>query len=128
MTSETNHSKQGESLIFLGFTLFLLGLTVGLFVQNMSNPRMALSAHLEGIMNGIFLAILGLVWPRAALSPALQKLTFWLPVYGAFANLFAVVVAAATGAGKMMPLGAAKKGHNSSKALLTSCLPHWLWQ
>ena len=50
---ETNtQTKQADNLIFLGLILFLLGLIIGLFVQNMANPRMALSAHLEAVMNG----------------------------------------------------------------------------
>ncbi len=44
-------NKQANMLIFLGLVLFLLALLIGLFVQNMANPRMALSAHLEGVMN-----------------------------------------------------------------------------
>ena len=59
MVSNTQ-TKQAEKLIFLGLILFLVGLSVGLMVQNMANPRMALSAHLEGVMNGMFLVILGL--------------------------------------------------------------------
>jgi len=53
--------KQADRLIFLGLLLFFLGLLAGLFVQNMANPRMALSAHLEGVMNGMFLVLLGLI-------------------------------------------------------------------
>lgn len=61
MVSNTQ-TKQAEKLIFLGLTLFLAGLSVGLFVQNIANPRMALSAHLEGVMNGMFLVIIGVIW------------------------------------------------------------------
>lgn len=50
----TAQNEQGNMLIFLGLLLFLLALIIGLFVQNMTNPRMALSAHLEGVMNGMF--------------------------------------------------------------------------
>ena len=33
----------------------LSGFITGLFVQHMANPRMGLSAHLEGVMNGMLL-------------------------------------------------------------------------
>jgi len=59
-----SQAKQANRLIFLGLMLFLLGLTVGLFVQNMKNPRVTLSAHLQGVMNGMFLMIPGLIWKR----------------------------------------------------------------
>ncbi|MBO9591408.1 MAG: hypothetical protein J7599_00780 [Niabella sp.] len=102
--------KQSGKLIFLGLLLFLLGLIIGLFVHNMANPRMALSAHLEGVMNGIFLMVLGLIWKRILLSKRALAITFWLAVYGTFANLVAVIIAAITGSGKMMPLAGGKEG------------------
>lgn len=94
---------QANKLIFLGLILFLLGLVIGLFVHNMTNPRMALSAHLEGVMNGMFLILLGLLWKQLVLSKTWLTITFWLTVYGTFANLLAVIIAAITGFGKMMP-------------------------
>lgn len=102
--------KQAEKLIFLGLILFLVGLSVGMIVQNMANPRMALSAHLEGVMNGMFLVILGLIWKRLVLSKTLLIITFWLAVYGTFANLIAVIIAAVTGFGKMMPIAGGQEG------------------
>ena len=43
-----------------GILLFFLGLVTGLVVPMLANPRMGLSSHLEGLMNGMFLIILGL--------------------------------------------------------------------
>ena len=37
-----------------GMFLFLLGLITGLVEQRFTNIRVGLSAHLEGVMNGIF--------------------------------------------------------------------------
>ena len=103
-------SNQADKLIFLGIFLFLLGLIIGLFVHNMANPRMALSAHLEGVMNGMFLMILGLIWNRLILSKTILNITYRLVVYGTFANLTAVIIAAITGFGKMMPLAGGQEG------------------
>jgi (hydroxyamino)benzene mutase len=107
---QNRQSEQSNKLIFWGLALLLLGLAVGLFVQNMTNPRMALSAHLEGLMNGMFLMLLGLIWQRLVLSAKLLKLTFLLAIYGTFANLLAVIIAAITGFGKMMPIAGGKEG------------------
>ena len=109
MTNNTQ-KRQSEKLIFLGLVLFLVGLLVGLVVHNIANPRMALSAHLEGLMNGMFLVILGLIWKRLVLSETLLKITFWLVVYGTFANLIPVIIAAVTGFGKMMPIAGGQEG------------------
>ena len=115
-------TKQAEKLIFLGLTLFLVGLSVGLIVQNMPNPRMALSAHLEGLMNGMFLVILGLIWKRLVLSKTLLIITFWLVVYGTFANLMAVIIAAITGFGKMMPIAGGQEGTGVIEGLISFLL------
>lgn len=115
-------AKQANRLIFLGLILFLLGLTVGLFVQNMKNPRMALSAHLEGVMNGMFLMVLGLVWKRLVLSKLLLIVTFRLAVYGTFANLIAVITAAITGIGKMMPIAGGQEGAEITDGLISFLL------
>lgn len=50
----------GCLLIRYGVLLFLLGLVAGLAASKLTNPRMRLAGHLEGVMNGIFLATLGL--------------------------------------------------------------------
>jgi hydroxylaminobenzene mutase len=115
-------TMQADRLIFLGLILFLLGLIIGLFVQNMANPRMALSAHLEAVMNGMFLVMLGLIWKRLLLSMKLLILTFWLAVYGTFANLSAVMIAAVTGYGKMMPIAGGKEGTGIAEALISFLL------
>lgn len=119
---KNTQSNQADKLIFLGLVLFLLGLAVGLFVQNMANPRMALSAHLQGVMNGMFLVILGLIWKRLLLALTLLKATFWLVVYGTFANLVAVIIAAVTGLGKMMPIAGGQEGTGVIEGLISFLL------
>ena len=54
-------------LMWHGMFLFLLGLITGLVEQRFTNTRMGLSAHLEGVMNGIFLVALGAIWNRVRL-------------------------------------------------------------
>ena len=115
-------TKQADKLIFLGLLLFLLGLTVGLFVHNTTNPRMALSAHLEGVMNGMFLMILGLIWKRLVLSKTFLIVSYWLVVYGTFANLTAVIIAAITGFGRMMPIAGGKEGSGIAEGLISFLL------
>ncbi|WP_232425614.1 hypothetical protein [Mycobacterium sp. JS623] len=40
----------------------LVGLVTGLNERRFTNMPMALSAHLEGVMNGTFLIALGAIW------------------------------------------------------------------
>ena len=48
--------------------LFLLGLVTGLLIPQLHDPHMGVSAHLEGLLNGIFLAVLGLGWEELRLG------------------------------------------------------------
>ena len=59
MTFSTHSQRR---LIWHGMFLFLLGMLIGFVEGQVSNPRMALAAHLEGLMNGTFLIALGAVW------------------------------------------------------------------
>jgi len=110
MTSIITKKHQSDRLIFLGLLLFFLGLVVGLFIPLMANPRMGLTTHLEGVINGIFLLVLGLIWNKPELSEKWLTISFWLIIYGAFANFVAVLISAITGAGKMMPIAGGMEG------------------
>ncbi|ULQ56960.1 hypothetical protein KJS94_01965 [Flavihumibacter rivuli] len=115
-------SKQSMRLILLGVSLFLMALLVGLFIPLLANPRMGLSTHLEGIMNGLFLGFVGLVWDKVILPAKWLNLSFGLLVYGAFANFIAVLLAALTGAGKMMPIALGKEGGQVEETIISFLL------
>ena len=106
--------SQSNKLIFYGILLFFLGLVVGLLVPIMANPRMGLSSHLEGVMNGMFLVILGLIWHKLELSEKCLNITFWLSIYGTFANWFGILFVGVFNAGKL--LNVAVKGQEGSPA------------
>jgi hydroxylaminobenzene mutase len=97
---------RSHRLLQLGVLLFLLGLIVGFVVPLLTNPRMGLASHLEGVLNGMFLVLLGLLWPRLALGARAAGALFWLAIYGTFANWATTLLAAAWGAGTRMPLAA----------------------
>ena len=112
MMLDPSQSRVSRRLIFLGFLLFFLGLATGLASPLLANPRMGLSSHIEGLMNGMFLVLLGLVWTRLRLSPRSLTFAFWLALYGAFVNWATTLFAAVLGAGgTMMPIASlGKKG------------------
>ena len=106
METASTKTLLSDRLIFLGMLLFLLGLVTGLFVPAFANPRMGLSSHIEGVLNGIFLIVLGLIWHKLALNRKWLKITFWLAVYGTFANWLGILTAAVFNAGKMLNIAA----------------------
>ena len=79
--------------------VFLIALLVGLAVPHFAVPRLGLSAHLIGIMQGLFLMVSGLLWPKLQLTRTMARSAFWLAVYGCFAAWTANVLAAVWGAG-----------------------------
>ncbi len=92
-----------QTLLFrLGLVLFLLGLFTGFAVPALKNPRMALSSHLEGVLNGMFLVLLGLLWSHVHLPSAWGLAAVVLIVYSAYANWLATLLAAAWGAGRRL--------------------------
>jgi (hydroxyamino)benzene mutase len=114
MMSARAQEQSGHRLLQFGIVLFLLGLLTGLVVPAVANPRMALAAHLEGLMNGLFLLALGLIWPRLRLSARTVTVTFWLAIYASLANFVATLLAAVLPAGSaLMPL--AGQGHTGTE-------------
>lgn len=93
-----------RKLIQLGVSLFLVGLLTGFAIPSFAIPRLGLSSHLEGVLNGLFLVALGLIWPRLSMGRGLATATFIAGVYGTFANWFATLLAALWGAAEMMPI------------------------
>jgi (hydroxyamino)benzene mutase len=93
-------------LMWHGMFLFLLGLLTGFAESHFPNVRMGLAAHLEGVMNGIFLLAVGAAWNELRLAPALKAATFWIGLYGAYMNWFFVLLAAIYGTGALSPITA----------------------
>lgn len=107
-------SRHGHRLLQLGVSLVLFALLVGLAMSHFTVPRLALSAHLIGILQGVLLISLGQLWPKLSLSPAVSRVAFWLLVYGCIAALTANLLGAAWGAGNSIVPMAAGSAHGST--------------
>ena len=66
-------STPHRPMMWHGVFLFLIGLVTGTQQRRFTNMRMALSAHLEGVMNGTFLIALGAIWGSVKIPPAVEK-------------------------------------------------------
>lgn len=103
-------AEPNRRLMFHGILLFLLGLVTGLLERRFTNMRMGVSAHLEGVMNGTFLIVLGAIWTEVRLSPPAKTAAFWTALYGTYANWFFTTFGAAFGTAAANPIVAA--GHH----------------
>lgn len=98
-------SQLSHKLVRHGIILFLLGLLTGFVIPVMQNPRMGLSSHLEAVMNGMFLVLLGLIWHKLQLSNNALKWGYILSLFGAYTNWATTLLAGLWGAGaEMMPI------------------------
>jgi hydroxylaminobenzene mutase len=86
--------------------LFLLGLLTGFVEPRFANVRMGLAAHLEGVMNGVFLLALGAAWNQVELARKVKATVFWGVLYGTYMNWVMTLFAAAFGTGALSPITA----------------------
>ena len=110
MLADKSNQIKPRQLMGFGALLFLIGLLSGLAIPAVTNPRMGLSSHLEGVMNGMFLILIGLSWKHLLLSVKIKTLTFWCLIYGSFANWFFILMSAIFGTSEMTPIAGA--GYN----------------
>jgi (hydroxyamino)benzene mutase len=97
-------------LMWHGMFLFLLGLLSGFAEARFANVRMGLAAHLEGVMNGIFLLALGSAWIKLQLSNRMERLAFWATLYGTYVNWLVTTLAAVFGTKALSPLTGTSHG------------------
>jgi (hydroxyamino)benzene mutase len=114
MDTSTFAARQAHRLIQIGFSFFLLAALIGLVVPRFAVPRVALSAHLIGILQGIFFIAVGTAWNRMALSTAMSRTAFWLLIYGGMAALASDLLAGVWGAGNSILPMAAGTAHGTT--------------
>ena len=108
-------------LMWHGMFLFLLGLLTGFAEAKFANVRMGLAAHLEGVMNGIFLLALGSAWTKLQLSRRVERLAFWATLYGTYVNWIVTTLAAVFGTKALSPLtGTSHGGQRWQETMVTA--------
>lgn len=100
-------------LLVSGLFLFLLGLINGAFIQRFKNARMALSAHLTGVQNGMVLLIFGFLWPHITLEPLVLSVSFWFSIFSMYSIWLALFLAAVWGTSRSTPIAGA--GYTATK-------------
>lgn len=116
-------ARQKDRLLQLGALLFLFGLLSGLVTGLMANPRMGLSAHMQGLTNGTFLLAAGAVWDRVNLGPRTKAVAFFALAFGTSVNWLMTQLAALWGTGKMTPIvGAGHEGADWQEIVVSTGL------
>ena len=94
------------SLFRYAFALIMLSLIGAFLIPAMAVPRLGLSAHTIGILSGVLLIAVGVVWPCFQLGPRQSSLLKWSWVYSSYTNWFACLAGAILGVGSMTPIAA----------------------
>ena len=110
-----------RGLMWHGMFLFLIGLLTGFAERHFANMRMALAAHLEGVMNGTFLVALGAIWTEVRLAPTTKTIAYWTVLYGSYINWLVTTLAAVFGTAALSPLtGAGHVGLPWQETMITA--------
>lgn len=107
-------SQHTRQLLFWGMLLFFFGLIQGGLIQTVTNPRMALSAHLAAVQSGMALMIFGLLWRYVQLSAGQLKVALVTGVASMYLIWIALTFASVVGAGGATPIAGA--GFSASPA------------
>lgn len=100
-------NKMKRRLLWHGLLIFLFGLLAGAAVPVLTNPRMGVAAHLGGVLSGIFLIVIGLLWGEIRLSAPAEKAALWLFLYASHTGWLAQFLAALFGTSRSTPIAGA---------------------
>jgi hydroxylaminobenzene mutase len=92
-------------MIWHGLFLFLLGLLTGFVIPALRSPRLGLAAHMEALLNGMFLVLVGgVVWKELKLPDRTAMAVFWMLLFAAYANWVFCFLAAVFGASEILSI------------------------
>jgi len=91
--------QQGQRLLQMGIVFILYSSVEGFVIPHFGSPRVGLSTHTLGALQGVLLLALGLLWPKLSLRAIASRVAFWCLLYSALAILGAYSIAAAWGVG-----------------------------
>src|ERR1700682_4620277 len=92
MSRMSSTETADRRLVWHGMFLFLLELATGF------------AAHLEGVMNGLFLLAIGGVWTEVRLPVRTKAIAYCTALYGTYANWFVTTLAAVFEASSLNPI------------------------
>ena len=117
-------ADQARRLLRFGVLLVLLALLIGLAIPALAVPRLGVAAHVNGVVGGLALIVLGLLWPHLELGRRALMVAFWLAVYSFFVATLMPFLGGAWKAGAtMLPLAAGTaRGTPLQEAILSAGL------
>ena len=96
-----------RKLLSLGFILVFISFLTGAIIPIFKNPHLAVSAHLNAIIGGIILIILGIIFDKLNLTATARKIMTWSWIYAVYMNWLATLLGAIWGTSKLTPVAGA---------------------
>jgi hydroxylaminobenzene mutase len=92
-------TEYAQRMMFHGIVVFMFGLLTGFFLYSgaMVNPQIGVITHLEGVLNGLFLVTLGVIWQRMSLTDRQQWRLMVLALACVYINYFQALWGAVMG-------------------------------
>ncbi len=123
MQAATVDRQPKHARLLNGAILILLGLLSGFVTPAVTNPRMGLSAHVGGVLNGMLLIVLGLAWPHVRLPSRLKRAMTWLLLLSLYGIWGFTLLGAVFGTSQAAPIaGEGFSGERWQEALVTGGL------
>ena len=93
----------------------------GSVLPHFTNPRMGLSAHLEGLTAGMLLVLMGgCVWEYLNLSEKIKKVAYYLGLYASYGTWAGTFLAAILGTSRLTPIaGSGYGGSEGQETVVT---------
>lgn len=111
-----------RNLLSLGFILVFLSFLTGLVIPLVKNPHLAVSAHLNAIIGGIILVIIGLISAALNLSATLRKIMVWSWGYAVYMNWLTTLLGGIWGTSKLTPIAGAGFSGSALQETIVSIL------
>jgi (hydroxyamino)benzene mutase len=96
-----------KNLMSLGFILVFLSFLTGLIIPLLKNPHLAVSAHLNAIIGGIILIILGIIYDKLNLPVTARKIMVWSWIYAVYMNWLTTLLGGLWGTSRLTPVAGA---------------------
>jgi (hydroxyamino)benzene mutase len=96
-----------KNLLSLGFILVFLSFLTGLVIPLVKNPQLAVSSHLNAIIGGIILVILGVISTILTLSDSNRKIMIWSWIYATYMNWAVTLLGGIWGTSRLTPVAGA---------------------
>ena len=96
-----------RSLLRLGFILIFLSFATGFVIPLLTNPHLGVSAHLNSVIGGTILIILGIISGALNLTATARKIMTWSWIYATYMNWFGTLLGGILGTSRLTPVAGA---------------------